>query len=230
MFSPNFQANAILGRLPAEQAAAIHAAGRLVALDPGKVLHSFGQPTTSVYFPIDGVVSLTIPVNGDQNVEVALVGPAGIVGIGALMGNQRSDLNAMAQIRGSAWEIGVADLTPAMREALNGFVTHYAASLMIEIAQTAGCNRLHSVEQRTARWLLQAAHHAQRDEIELTHEFLAMMLAVRRASVTVVVGVFNRAGLLVAERGRISVGDRKGLLEVACECYEVIEAAAPVYN
>ena len=230
MASIHTHANAILSRLPILCQDEIQDAGRTISLDPGHVLHPFGTPTTSVFFPLSGVVSLTIPVEDGHKVEVALVGNDGLVGIGALLGNDLSDLDAMAQAKGHAIEIPLDSVSPDLKRALDPFASRYATSLMLEIAQTAACNRLHSVEQRTARWLLQASDHAGMNDLKLTHEFLAMMLAVRRASVTVVVGVFNRAGLISAERGRISLADREGLTDVACDCYKAIRAAAPTYD
>lgn len=236
------QKNAILARLPPPQQAAVEAAGELIDLDPGTLLHGFGQPTTSVIFPLHGVVSLVIPVsNGEavedgqpvhngHTVEVALVGSHGVVGVGAFLGDVSNDLEAIAQIRGHGLRLSVSALSPDVRAVLEPLAARFAVSLMLEIAQTAGCNRLHSVEQRTARWLLQAADQAGNNRIELTHEFLAMMLAVRRASVTVVVGLFARAGLIDAKRGLISLSDRAGLEELACNCYNVIRASSPRYD
>ena len=230
MASIQTDANAILARLPVLCLDEIQETAMEFILDPGHVLHPFGTPTTSLYFPLSGVVSLTIPAEEGHKVEVGLVGRDGMVGVGALLGNERNDLDAMAQVRGQAIELPLDSISPELRRALDPFVARYATSLLLEIAQTAACNRLHSVEQRTARWLLQAADHAGTSDLKLTHEFLAMMLAVRRASVTVVVGLFNRAGLIVAERGKISLADREGLMEVACDCYKVIRAAAPTYD
>ena len=230
MASIQTNANAILSRLPVLCVDEIQETGRTISLDPGHVLHPFGTPTTSLLFPLSGVVSLTVPVEDGHRVEVGLVGNDGLVGVGALLGNERNDLDAMVQVRGHAVELPLDGISGELRYALDPFAARYATSLMLEIAQTAACNRLHSVEQRTARWLLQAADHAGIADLKLTHEFLAMMLAVRRASVTVVVGVFNRAGLIIAERGRISLADREGLTEVACDCYQVIRAAAPAYD
>jgi hypothetical protein len=127
-------------------------------------------------------------------------------------------------VAGRGIELPVAAVCD-IRRTLARAADQYASSLLVEVAQTAACNAVHSVEERTARWLLQAADKAQTDELGITHEFLAMMLAVRRASVTVVVGVFARAGLITAKRGRVGLLDRAGLKEFACTCYEVIRSA-----
>jgi CRP-like cAMP-binding protein len=230
MSSMQITDNEILARLPIDQQVAIQKAGRHIDLDPGRILHRLGEPTKSYFFPLTGVVSLTVPVKDGQTVEVGLVGREGIVGVSALLGNDRQDLEAMAQVRGVAVELPLSATNGSISDALRALGARYSTSLMMEMAQTAACNRLHSVEQRTARWLLQAGDHAVTNDLQLTHEFLAMMLAVRRASVTVVVGVFARAGLIVAKRGRISLADREGLSELACDCYRIIRATAPKYD
>ena len=120
----------------------------------------------------------------------------------------------------------IADADPGFKAAIN----RYLISLMVETAQSAVCNQVHSVEQRTARWLLHAADRAGTSDLLLTQEFLSQMLAVRRSGVTTVVGIFTRAGLIDTKRGLIIIADRVGLREFVCECYEVVLAATPLYN
>ena len=102
--------------------------------------------------------------------------------------------------------------------------------MLVELAQSAVCNQVHSVEQRTSRWLLHASVRANTTDLRLTQEFLAQMLAVRRPTVTSVVGIFNRAGLTTSQRGLIIVADRDGLVQLACECYEIVREATPTYD
>ena len=193
-----------------------------IPLEQGAILHRFGCPTTHYLFPLSGMISLTIPTPAGDNVEVALVGREGVFGIGSLMGNPATDLQAIAQVEGEAIAVAAADMNEGVRFSLLPALNRYAAMLLAELAQTAACNRLHTVEERTARWLLNAGDRAETSELQLTHEFLAMMLGVRRASVTVVVGGFVAAGLIVAERRRINLADPKGLRSYACSCYDVI--------
>jgi CRP-like cAMP-binding protein len=216
--------NQILARIPESARARLLAAGEHLSLDLGTGLHRFGAPTTHYVFPLSGMVSLTVPTAEGANVEVALVGRHGLVGISHLLGHTAADLEAIVQISGEMVAIP-SDLTPEDRALLRTAADGYAGTLLVELAQTAACNRLHSVEERTARWLLHAADRAETDDLKLTHDFMAMMLGVRRASVTVVVGAFAAAGLLRAERGRISIVDRDSLLKSACACYEVIRRA-----
>ena len=193
-----------------------------VPLKQGTILHRFGTPTTQYLFPLSGMISLTVPTPAGDNVEVALVGREGVFGIGGLMGNPATDLEAIAQVEGEAIAVAAADINDGLRSSLLPALNRYAAMLLAELAQTAACNRVHTVEERTARWLLHAGDRAETSELQLTHEFMAMMLGVRRASVTVVVGGFGAAGLIVAERRRINLADPEGLREYACSCYEVI--------
>jgi len=193
-----------------------------IKLQPGgPLLHRFGEPTVQLLFPCSGIVSLTVPTPEGQSVEVALVGREGMFGVNSLFGGA-GDLEAMAQVAGKAIAVPLRSVQGDLATSLRRAVEHYAANLVIELAQTAACNRLHTVEERTARWLLHMADRAETTDLHLTHEFLAMMLGVRRASVTVVVGGFEAAGLIDARRRLISVADREGLKQYACSCYEVI--------
>jgi len=148
----------------------------------------------------------------------------GVQGVNSMLG-AAPDLEAISQVAGDAIEVAIERIPPELMVALRRSVEQYAAGLLIELAQTAACNRVHNVEERTARWLLHAADRARTSELRLTHEFMAMMLGVRRASVTVVVGGFQTAGLIKTERRLISIADREGLGEYTCECYGVIRDA-----
>jgi CRP-like cAMP-binding protein len=227
MDSPAGSRNAILARLEPDDLEAIIGAGRTVTLNSGDFMHRWGEETTHYLFPLSGVVSLTVPTPKGHSVEVGLVGREGIVGISHLLGEGRGDLESMAQVAGVGFDVSTNAIDGKLLAALLAIANHYASGLLIEIAQTAACNGVHTVEQRTARWLLHAVDRAGTPDLKLTHEFLAMMLAVRRASVTGVGGKFPRAHLLRAERGTISIVNADGLRGLACTCYEVVRAAAP---
>jgi CRP-like cAMP-binding protein len=228
--SADFSSNAMLARMPDAARRALLEHARPLELDPGATLHRFGDPTANHVFPLTGMISLTIPTPDGHQVEVALVGREGMTGVNRLLGSDGRDLHAIAQAAGEALAVPASRVTGPLAELLQPLANRYAASLLLEVAQTAACNRLHSVEERTARWLLHASDRARTDNLRLTHEFLGMMLAVRRASVTVVVGTFQRAGLIRTERGRISIADRDGLAGVACPCYLIVRGAAPQYD
>ena len=223
MSSSEVSRNALIGGLAEPEREALLTMGERIALKQGAILHRFGSPTTRYLFPLSGMISLTVPTPAGDNVEVAVVGREGVSGIGSLMGNAVADLEAIAQVEGEAIAISADDMHDGLRSSLLPALNRYAAMLLMELAQTAACNRLHTVEERTARWLLHAADRADTSDLQLTHEFVAMMLGVRRASVTVVVGGFVAAGLIVAERRRISLADPEGLRGYACPCYRVIQ-------
>jgi CRP-like cAMP-binding protein len=217
--------NRVLAQLAEDELSVLLANAREIPLDQGDLLHSFGAPTQAAVFPLNGMISLTVPTPEGANVEVALVGRTGVFGVNAILDGEATDLHAIAQVAGRGIEVPIDTIASSDGTSLRRAVGAYAAQLLLELAQTAACNRLHSVEERTARWLLLAADRAETDELKLTHEFLAMMLGVRRASVTGVVGRFEAAGLIDAARRRISLADRTGLEEYACSCYEELRAA-----
>jgi CRP-like cAMP-binding protein len=223
--------NDVVAQLPEARRDALIAAGKVVAHKSGSRVQVVGEPITEFVLPITGLISLTMDASDGQSVEVAVVGAEGVVGIMRFLGATRSQWGAVAQVPGDmlhvpldAFELDGSD--DGVRQLVDGLV----ASLMIEVAQSALCNKLHMVDQRTARWLLHASDRARTKDLQLTHEFLAQMLAVRRPSVTSVVGLFSRAGLITTRRGRLGVADRDGLREIACECYEVVRAATPKIN
>jgi len=223
--SVDWRRNGVLARLDDSQFQQLMVHGERIDLEQGAVLHRFGSPTENLLFPLRGMISLTIPTPAGENVEVALVGREGMFGVSRLFGREEGDLEAIAQVAGEAISISADRISDEGAVGLRRAVETYSTGLLIELAQTAACNRLHSVEERTARWLLHAADRADTADLQLTHEFLAMMLGVRRASVTVVVGGFESAGLISAGRRRIGVADRARLLGYACTCYEVIRNA-----
>ncbi len=229
MSSSRADGNRVLARLSSDQRNELMGVSSVRTLELGELLQRFGDQTTTLLFPLSGMVSLTVPMPERANVEVALVGAEGVVGVNRLLG-EAPDLQAMSQVEGDAVCTPIAAIGADLKEALRRAVDSYATGLMIELAQTAACNRLHSVEERTARWLLHASDRARTADLNLTHEFLAMMLGVRRAGVTVVVSAFETAGLISAKRRRISLADRAGLEDYACSCYAVIRGATALAN
>jgi CRP-like cAMP-binding protein len=141
-----------------------------------------------------------------------------------ILGVASTTMQALGQIPGRAVKIPARAVVEEMQRAtgLNRLLLNYAEALMVQLAQHAACNRTHSIQQRCARWLLMTHDRVEGDEIALTQEFLAQMLGVRRATVTMVAGELQRAGLIDYSRGRIRIVDRHGLEGVACECYEVV--------
>jgi CRP-like cAMP-binding protein len=179
------------------------------------------------YFATSAVFSLVVQMEDGRSVEAAPAGFEGVVGVSALLGETLSQYETTVQGAGEAMRISVpdmlrlADQDPAIRDVL----LRYVQVQMIQAARSAACNRLHELEERLARWLLHMHDWIWKDHLHLTQEFLAIMLGVRRASVTVAAGTLQKAGLIAYQRGDITILDRAGLEEVACEDYFAIRDA-----
>jgi CRP-like cAMP-binding protein len=160
--------------------------------------------------------------------EVGLIGFEGVVGLPVVLGDKFDDLEAMVQAPGKAFSLSAAALRQAMNDdpVLRELLLRYALVHHGQVTRTAACNGRHQTEARLARWLLMAHDRAEGDEFPMTHEFLAMMLGVRRAGITVAAGQLQKAQFIRYERGRIEVTDRPGLESVACECYGITSRAS----
>ncbi len=191
----------------------------------GDVLAEENEPFTHVFFPETGVASVTNRVAGGT-VEVGTIGNEGIVGLGVYLDpGSGIPSRSFIQVHGSGKRISasafstVAEESPEFRRVVN----RYAQAYLIQVAQTAACNRAHSVEERCARWLLMTHDRVGESlTFSLTHQFLAYMLGARRAGVTVAAGVLQKAGLIKYSRGVITVIDRAGLEKASCECYGIV--------
>ena len=194
-----------------------------VELAPREVLQVPEQPVAYVYFPEEGYVSRLAPMDDGDFAEVGLIGPEGMVGLPVLLGNDRDTFESMVQVPGRALRIeaqafrDIIGRQPGLQRAL----LRYALAHFEEVARSAACNGRHSVEQRLSRWMLMAHDRIEGNEFPMTHEFLAMMLGIRRAGVTTAAGMLQKAGLISYQRGRMAVTDRPGLETVACECYGI---------
>jgi len=191
----------------------------------GDVLQEPGEQIRYVYFPVAGMISLLVPVQGHSNLEVGLVGAEGCLGIPVVLGVPSSPLQGLVQGAGAALRISSRRFrrelksSPVLRHTMN----RYACVLMAQLAESAGCIRFHFLEARLARWLLMTHDRANSNEIHLTHEFLAKMLGVRRVGVTNAAGALQRRNLIRYSRGEITVLDRRGLEAASCSCYQTGE-------
>jgi CRP-like cAMP-binding protein len=194
-----------------------------VSLPLREILYEANGPIAHVFFPLVGVVSLVIKDSG-FSIEVGIIGNEGMVGTPVFMESDRSPTMAIAQIPGEAMRMEVKAFQKEMKRhgPLFGLVQRYTQTMINQISQSIVCNRRHSVEKRMCRWLLMSHDRVGADEFQLTHEFLAQMLGVRRPTVTAVAGTLQKAGLITYHRGRITVIDRKGLEGACCECYKVV--------
>ena len=195
-----------------------------VELHSKEILWEANRPIEAVYFPHNGVASLVALAAGDIAVEVGSVGCEGMVGLPVLFGSESSVSRAIVQIAGQADRMDAAVLTrEAMRHAsLRRALYLYAQGFVTQISQSTACNRLHSAEQRLARWLLICRDRTGNDDLPMTHETMALMLGVRRATITESAGLLQRRGMIRYRRGLVSVLDRVGLEATACECYDIV--------
>ncbi len=187
-----------------------------------QVLHKHGEPVAEVYFPGRSVCSITNVMEDGSVVEVATVGREGLVGIAAVFGALVASGEAFVQIAvepAAVMSIDAFRREMDRRGAFYDRVTKYSQAFVNMLMQSVACNGLHSAEQRCCRWLLTTHDRIGQDEFPLTHEFLAVMLGVRRPTVTLVMAELARTGVVSHVRGHVRIVDRKGLEGAACECY-----------
>ena len=217
--------NRLLRSLPADQYARLLPYLEPVELGNGHVLWQSNTTIHSVYFPRSCVVSLLTPLLNEPPVEAATVGREGIVGTPLVLGAFTTSAQALAQVAGTAARMDAERFATNLRRddgALFPLLLRYAQALQEQTAQSVACNRRHGIEERCARWLLMTQDRVGMEQFGLTQDFLAFMLGVRRASVTVAAGMLQRAGLIRYSRGRIAVLDREGLEAASCECYRIV--------
>jgi CRP-like cAMP-binding protein len=193
-------------------------------------LHQPGQDVQYAYFPNRGMISLVVGTEDGRTVEVGVVGREGFSGAALAVGLRTSSVREVVQIAGDGFRIGAAAVENLMRGApeLRMIMGRYAVVLGMQISQTAACNRLHSIEQRLARWLLVTRDRVESSFLPITHDFLATMLGTDRPTVSLAASTMQKKGILEYKRGAVKILDRKKLQEIACECYGVIQQFNPV--
>jgi CRP-like cAMP-binding protein len=199
---------------------------RPVDLALGRTLHESGQPVDRAYFPTTSIVSLHYAMRDGASAEVASVGNEGMVGISLVLGGDRSTSRAAVQMAGEAYLVPASALNEAAQRApgLRRLLLRYTQALIAQMTQTAGCIRHHSIEQQVSRWLLLTLDRMPTDDVVMTQELIAVMLGVRRESVTEAAQTLKARGLIQYHRGCITVLDRQGLTAHACECYGVVKS------
>jgi len=213
--------NHLIELLPATDRARLLAICEPVELVLAQVLCEPGKPTSHVYFPTRGFISLIALVDGSPGVEVGMVGFEGMLGAQLVLGVTAAPLHALVQGAGAAWRIErVAFRRELARSAaLQRNLKRYLYVLMAQQSISAACIRFHLIGERLARWLLMSQDRAQFDRFYITHEFLAYMLGMRRVGITAAASALQRSGLIEYHRGELKVLDRIGLEAAACSCY-----------
>ena len=195
-----------------------------VELPFDQTIYAAGGPVDAVFFVETGMVSLLVSLEDGEQVEAGIAGPEGLIGLPLVYGDSHSLTDARVQMEGTALRIGAAALHAEMDRsaALRGLLLRYALAFHAQVTLTAACNARHAIEHRLARWLLTAHDRAGADEFPMTHEFLSLMLGVRRPGVSIAAGILQKAGLIRYARGRMAIIDRPGLEAASCECYHTV--------
>ena len=218
--------NRILKSLPPKEQRILILQLKPVVLTKGSVIYEAGAQITQVYFPETSMVSYLSGTSEGETIEVCIVGNDGIVGLASLLSDSTA-FRAAVQITGNAYSLSHDLLRKEFKrcEVLHRILLEYTNSLLVQVAQTAVCNKFHSVEERFCRWLLMASDRIDSNQIPMTQDAMARVLGSRRASVTVVAVILQRKGAIRYSRGVVDILDRKYLEAAACECYETMAAA-----
>ena len=229
--------NCLIELLPRKERVRLLALCEPVDLVFADVLTEAGERTRYVYFPVDGFISLLTRIDGEDALEVGMVGREGMLGVQLALGVRIAPLLALVQGAGSAWRVGASAFMRELAEsaALRKELSRYAYVLMQQLATSAGCLRSHEIGPRLARWLLMSQDRAHASTFPVTQEFLAYMLGVRRVGVTRAASDFQRARHIEYHRGEMTVRDRAALEEAACCCYaadrktytDILESSKP---
>lgn len=219
--------NRLLALLPPHELARLLPRMTRVPMTRKRVLHKGGEPIREVYFPNDGVCSMTTVMRDGRMVEVATIGSEGMVGLNAIFGRETINSESLVQVPGTdGWALDVDDFRTELEQstALAAIVNRYLQAFLVMVLQSTACNSLHSAEERCARWLLMTRDRVGAQEFPMTQELLAVMLGVRRPTVTLIVQKLSQRGFVRYSRGRLAIADGPELERVACECYATVRA------
>ena len=216
--------NFLLASLPDVEFERVQTHLELTPLKLGRVLYESGDRLDYVYFPTTAIISLLYIMENGSTAEIGVVGNDGILGIALFMGGDTTPNRAVVQSAGEAFKMKASDLRDefTLGGVFHNLLLRYTQALITQISQTAVCNRLHSVEQQLGRWLLLSHDRLSNDTLVMTHDLISNMLGVRREGVTMAARKLAARKLIKNVRGSITILDRQGLEQAACECYEVV--------
>ncbi|HEX8493999.1 MAG TPA: Crp/Fnr family transcriptional regulator [Pyrinomonadaceae bacterium] len=218
--------NRILAALPDEEYARLLPHLEQVSVELSEILFRPDDVLRYVYFPETCIISLLTDLSDGYGIEVGLVGKEGMAGVSIALGSDKEPKVATVQGAGTLLRLKASVLRDETRRGgmLQAYLLRYTHALMAQISQSVVCNIRHPIEGRLARWMLMYHDRVGKDEFKLTHEFIANMLGIRRAGVSMVANKLKRAGLIDYYRGLIKILDRQGLEDMTCECYPVVKA------
>jgi CRP-like cAMP-binding protein len=219
------RANGLLGLLEDDTLRSLAPLLEQVPLALAQVLYEENAPMTHAWFPAAGVLSV-LAAGAQTQVEVATIGPEGVLGVPLFLGAQASPGRVFVQVPGAGWRMPADAFRAAVEDprGLGAVLRRYTQAFLVQVMQGTACNRAHDAARRCARWLLQTHDRVAGDEFDLKQEFLAQMLGERRATVSAVASQLQARRLIQYARGRIRVLDRAGLLACACPCYGIVQA------
>jgi CRP-like cAMP-binding protein len=223
--------NFILDSLPPEECKRLRSHLKQVVLKQGDELVGVREPMTQVYFPVTAIVSwMNSTIEGDT-VELGLTGFEGMVGAALLLSQEVAPWKVQVQLTGEAFQMSASSFLRALSDCpvLRQKVGNFAYLKMVQLTQSALCNRFHAVEQRLCRWLLEADDRAETSELRLTRDTLANMIGSTRPAVSLVTGTLRAAGLIQTMRGQVTILDRAEMEEASCECYSIVKQQFDTY-
>jgi CRP-like cAMP-binding protein len=217
--------NHILASLPAEDYQRLSSHLEPVELHHSQILYEAGGSIDYVYFPSNSMISLISQLSDGSSVEVGIAGYEGMVGVSTVLGVDKSPHEAMVQIPDGAVRMKANIVRDEFKRggALHDSLLRYVQMLLLQTSQIAACNRLHSIGERLARWLLMSHDRCMCDDLPFTQDFLAIMLGVRRAGVTEAALILQAEEYLSYRRGQVKILDRAGLEDFTCECYRIVK-------
>jgi CRP-like cAMP-binding protein len=218
--------NRLLDALPRDVMKNLESSFERVSLERAKVLHRPGDKIRHLYFPLDCLVSITVTTVEGKTAEAGAAGNREVVGVNAFMGgSETNQTEYIVQIEGDALKMAAEPLLEAFdtNKAVRDVFLKYTQAYIAQLSQNVACNRLHNIEQRFARWLLEVSDRIQTNDLRLTQEFIGEMLGVHRPAVSEIAGRLEKRGLITLERGLIRIADAKGVEKAACGCYEVVK-------
>jgi CRP-like cAMP-binding protein len=217
--------NQLLAALHAAERARIYPNLQPVQMSLGRVVYEPSDILRHVYFPTNSIVSLLYVMRDGGSAEISLVGNDGLIGLALFMGGESTASRAVVQSAGGAYRLTAKRLKAEFHlyGQLHHLLLRYTQALITQMAQTAVCNRLHSVDQQLCRWLLLSLDRLPTNQLKMTQELMANMLGVRREGITIAAAKLQKLGIIRYSRGNVTIVDRPGLEKMCCECYAVVK-------
>lgn len=215
--------NVLLNQLPKKDQESILANAKLIQINLSQVICSAEETQEYLYFPVDGFFSLVQRIDDHPPLEIGMIGREGILGSEIILGMKNNLFGAIVQGSGEAWKINTTDFMDHFNKLpeLKKVIQKYLSIRIRQLGLSASCEHFHGISPRLAKWLLMSQDRAQSSTFLMTHEFISLMLGIRRVGVTTTAADFKRKGLIEYHRGEIKILNRDGLIGEACSCYQV---------